>query len=107
MKTVRVGIVGAGRVADTHHLPVLALMPDVELAWICYLNRARAAKLARSYGIDEVQEKIAACSDVDVPLLATPIALVESIAPDREPKLREGLFQSFKRWSLPDRILRA
>ncbi len=82
MKTVRVGIVGAGRVADTHHLPVLALMPDVKLAWICDLNKARAARLARPYGINEVQEKIADCSDVDVVLLATPIGLRDQILKD-------------------------
>ncbi len=32
---------------------------------------------------------------------------VESIDPDREPRMREELFQSFKRWSLPDGILQA
>ena len=48
-RIVRIGVIGAGRVAEIYHLPVLAKMPDARLTWICDLDKTRALKLARAY----------------------------------------------------------
>ena len=49
MKPLRVGIVGCGVIGPTHAESYLSL-DDVELAWACDLQEARAAKLADRFG---------------------------------------------------------
>jgi predicted dehydrogenase len=78
-KIVRIGVIGAGRVSEIYHLPVLAVMPDVKLTWICDLDKPRALKLARFYRIREVQQAIVNCSDVDIVLVAMPVGLRDGV----------------------------
>jgi predicted dehydrogenase len=72
---VKIGIVGAGGVAEACHLPVLAQMPGVEIAWVCDQVRGRAEKLARAWGIKRAYGELRACPDVDAILLAIPVGL--------------------------------
>ena len=76
---VRIGVIGAGHVTETLHLPVLAAMPDVKLVWVCDVDKARADKLARFHRIGEVRETVASCSDVDIVLIATPVGLRDKV----------------------------
>ncbi len=46
-----VGIVGAGMIAETLHLPVLTSMQDVRVAWIADRDPERARSLAAAYGV--------------------------------------------------------
>ena len=78
-RIVRVGIIGAGRVVENYHLPVLAAMPGVELAWICDPDGARALKLARLHAVGEVRRELADCGDVDVALVGIPVGCREPI----------------------------
>jgi predicted dehydrogenase len=48
---VRVGIIGAGGLARSVHLPSLAEMPDVRIAAVCDLVAERAASLAKQYSV--------------------------------------------------------
>jgi len=52
MDRVRIGVIGAGSIARTVHLPSLAEMSDVELVAICDLRVERARKLAEEHGIE-------------------------------------------------------
>ena len=46
---MNVGVIGAGGIATTSHLPVLANLPDVHIAWIADRNRRKAELVARCY----------------------------------------------------------
>jgi predicted dehydrogenase len=70
---IKIGVIGAGDVADKYHLPILAAMREVELEWICDLDRARATKLAAAYGISRVEQDLSKCADVDIALVAVPV----------------------------------
>lgn len=72
---VKIGIVGAGGVAEACHLPILTQMPGVEIAWICDQYRERAVKLGRKWGIANAFDDLRSCPDVDAVLLAIPVGL--------------------------------
>ncbi len=80
---VSVGIVGAGAITRKSHLPVLASMVGVRVAWIYDQRPEAAAVLSRAYRVPAVTAvslgRLPAC---DVVLLAVP-------ADVREPYLRE------------------
>lgn len=70
---MKIGIVGAGAVTTDLHLPVLANFPDVQLRWICDINKQRAEYLAKMYKISQVFYDVKQCSDVDIVLIAIPV----------------------------------
>src|SRR6266851_654556 len=72
-KAVKVGILGAGSVAEACHLPVLTRMPGVEIAWLCDQDRGRALKLGHGWGIKHVFDDLRSCPDVDTVLIAIPV----------------------------------
>jgi predicted dehydrogenase len=76
---VRVGVIGAGWVAQSWHLPVLAAMPQVEVRWICDIDRSRAEKVARVFGVRETRQDAADCPDVDIALAAIPLGFREPV----------------------------
>ena len=47
---VRLGVVGAGALANRVHYPSLAAMPDVELVAVCDLVESKAASTAKAFG---------------------------------------------------------
>ena len=51
-RTVRVAMIGAGRMATRVHYPSLASFPDVTIAAVCDLDPARLAAAAEAYGIE-------------------------------------------------------
>jgi len=50
-RTLRVAVVGAGRMANNVHYPSLASLPDVEVAAICDLDEGRLNSTADKYGV--------------------------------------------------------
>jgi predicted dehydrogenase len=69
MKKLRVGIVGAGNIAQSAHLPAYKKFSDrVEVAAIADTNLARAKEAAKTFGIPKAfssVEELLASSDVD------------------------------------------
>ena len=70
----RIGIIGAGEIVSRIHLPVLTNMPDVQIAWICDRDDARAKAVAHGYGIPFTAfvADAAALPEADVVLLGIP-----------------------------------
>lgn len=67
----RVGILGAGSIADNVHLPVLLADPGVDVRWVADQSPTRAAALARAFRIAD--QPLEADLDVDVLLIAVPL----------------------------------
>lgn len=53
MDRIRVGFIGAGRLANSVHYPSLASFDDVEISAICDLNEERLNETANKYGVSE------------------------------------------------------
>lgn len=51
-RTVRVAMIGAGRMANTVHYPSLASFDDVKIAAICDVDQERLAQTADKYGVE-------------------------------------------------------
>lgn len=49
--TVRVAVVGLGKITQLHHLPALVHQDDVEVVALCDLSGTLAAQLAQQYGL--------------------------------------------------------
>ena len=56
MRKVRVGIIGAGGVAQSRHLPRLASIDEVDLACIWSRDSIKATKVAKDFEIPKPQE---------------------------------------------------
>ena len=72
-KPVRVGLIGAGRIAQVAHLPALAKSRQVELSAVCDPSEALATGVARHHGVEaftSVDELLD--SPIDAVLIATP-----------------------------------
>lgn len=69
----RVGIVGAGGVTETLHLPVLGAMPDLEVVWLCDTDVSKARALAARFDVKEAVTALADAPDVEGVLVATPV----------------------------------
>src|SRR5688500_17202500 len=83
-RTLSVGVLGAGVIAQQLHIPVLANMPQLTVAWIADVNEARAKALAeandmRGIGVTDPS----ALPPADVVLVAVP------------PGVRKGYFTEF------------
>ena len=68
MKKIRVGIVGAGNIAQSAHLPVYVKRDDVEVVAIADWNLERAQEAAKKFGIPNAYqnvEELLANVDVD------------------------------------------
>jgi predicted dehydrogenase len=74
MRTLSVGVVGAGDIARKVHLPVLLSMPDVHVAWIYDSSAQRTCAVANANGLRAVEpclpKDLPAC---DAALIATPV----------------------------------
>jgi predicted dehydrogenase len=78
--TVKIGMVGAGAIAQLAHLPVLAKMRGVELAAVCDNDRPKARALADRFGIPDVFtdiEDMLEIDDLEAVVVATPNHLHE------------------------------
>ena len=75
MDRVRVGLIGAGGVARTRHLPALARIPEADLRLVWSRDPARAAAVADEFGIAGVASswrEIAESDEIDAVIVATP-----------------------------------
>lgn len=71
-RVVRVGVVGTGWWATTHHLPALAGHPGARLAGVVDHDRARARKVAAAWGTTPYDDVAALLPEVDAVVVATP-----------------------------------
>src|SRR5688500_15510833 len=55
---IRIGVVGAGAIAQVAHLPVLSKMRGVELVALCDNDRPKARALADRFGIPDTYNDI-------------------------------------------------
>lgn len=53
MRTVKVGIIGCGGIANGKHMPALRSVGNVQMVGFCDIIRERAEKAAREYGVDQ------------------------------------------------------
>ncbi|MDB4564381.1 Gfo/Idh/MocA family oxidoreductase [Mariniblastus sp.] len=75
MKTIKIGIVGAGQIARDVHLPVLKAIQNVKIAWIADTNIVAAQTVGKAYGIEAVHLTggVADLPNCDIALLAIPV----------------------------------
>ncbi len=69
---IRVGIVGAGQITRTRHLPGLRAIPGVRITAVCNRRRETATRVAREFEIPKVYnnwEDLVADADVDAVLI--------------------------------------
>ena len=73
-RDVRVAIIGAGKIVEDEHLPVLKTIPGVSIAWISDQRAERRDLLSEMYRIPTVTPEAALqqIQDVDVCLIAIP-----------------------------------
>jgi predicted dehydrogenase len=79
-ESTRVGVVGAGAIAQLAHLPVLAKMRGVTLVGICDNDRPKARALADRFGIPDAFtdiEDMLELDEIDAVVVATPNHLHE------------------------------
>ena len=56
-ETVRVGIIGAGKIAQDRHIPLLQKVPDVRITQAWSRTPETARKAARQFGIPQQVER--------------------------------------------------
>lgn len=54
---MQIGIIGAGKIVEDSHLPVLANMPSLETSWVFDLNSERANAIAKVYDADSLDKE--------------------------------------------------
>ncbi len=77
---VRIGVVGAGAIAQLTHLPLLSKMRGAKLVAVCDNDRAKARALAERFGIDDTYndiEDLLESGDLQAVVVATPNHLHE------------------------------
>jgi predicted dehydrogenase len=77
---MRIGVVGAGAIAQLAHLPVLAKMRGMQLAGVCDNDGPKARALADRFGIPDAFtdiEDLLELDDLDAVVIATPNHLHE------------------------------
>ena len=70
-KQIRIGIIGAGKIVEMAHLPLLNARSDAHIAWIFDRDFARAQQLAGSYHTQALQAPD--FTGIDLALLAVPL----------------------------------
>jgi predicted dehydrogenase len=78
MNKTRIGIVGAGWVAENRHLPALKAADDADVRWIWSRDPQRAGRVAAAFSIPNIADdwrQIATAGDVDAVVVATPPSL--------------------------------
>jgi predicted dehydrogenase len=70
----RIGIIGAGNIVESNHLPVLKNIKDIKVVWIYDQNRERSSMMRAMYGVGIIEESDLEKSleEIDICLLATP-----------------------------------
>jgi len=66
--SVRVGLIGAGAIAQVSHLPALSRIPEARVTAICDVDAAKAKRVASRYNVGKVTEafeELVTLDDVD------------------------------------------
>src|SRR5882724_4679242 len=77
---IRVGVVGAGAIAQLAHLPVLSKMRGAQLVAVCDNDRNKARALADRFGVPDTFtdiEDLLEVEELDAVVIATPNHLHE------------------------------
>jgi predicted dehydrogenase len=74
MKVYKVGVIGAGNIAESNHLPVLKNLQNISVAWLYDVNSSRSMLLSNMYQVaviqkEDLKKKI---GDIDICLISTP-----------------------------------
>ncbi len=74
MKKVRVGIFGAGSIAQKRHIRETAENPNVELVAVCDIVKERAEQVAKQYGMKAYEDykELLAKENIDAVIVCTP-----------------------------------
>jgi predicted dehydrogenase len=78
--TIRLGLVGAGAIAQLAHLPVLSRIKGAELVAICDNDGPKAGALAQRLGVPDIftdMDELLDSEDIDAVVIATPNHLHE------------------------------
>jgi predicted dehydrogenase len=75
VKSLRIGLIGAGGVVSGLHAPLLKQFSDVSLDWVFDANLEAARRVAEAFGIPVAQSDLGRCPDVDAVLLAIPVGV--------------------------------
>lgn len=72
-----IGVIGAGVISRTMHLPVLKCLPDVRIAWVIDSNEDQARAVAKSFRIPfaRLPRSLSDLPPCDVALLAIPVGV--------------------------------
>jgi predicted dehydrogenase len=70
--TLKIAVVGWGRIVENNHLPVLAQMPKVSIAWVVDADSKRAKGIARKLKAGWSDDVAAIPDDLDGALIAVP-----------------------------------
>ncbi len=104
MNPIRLGIIGAGSIAQTAHLPVVSRMTDFQLVGICDTDRAKARSVAEHYRMDVVSSdynEFLERPDIDAVIVATttdthhPIGLA-ALAANKHVLIEKPLARTYK-----------
>ena len=73
-KKIRVGVIGAGKIAQIAHFPVLASLPDVEISALFSKTFDKAENLSRQFGVKKTAHTFEEFlkEDIDCAVLLTP-----------------------------------
>ena len=76
-ETVKVGIIGAGNITESVHLPILSEYPGTEISYIADVDMDRAERLSKLGGCIPIKigERIDTLPECDVVLLAIPVGV--------------------------------
>ncbi len=76
----KLGIIGAGKIVEDAHLPVLLGMNKIKVAWISDASEERSKLLSKMYAVPymPLDEAMKSLSDLDVCLIATPLGARKS-----------------------------
>ncbi|MWG33296.1 Gfo/Idh/MocA family protein [Halomarina oriensis] len=93
----RVGVVGAGEMAELAHIPAVSTLDELTLAYVADVDGDRARTVGRAHGVDAVTVTDAASlPQCDVAVLATPVGVrgeyVEVFGTRETPLLAEKPF---------------
>lgn len=96
-ETIKVGIIGAGAIVSSVHLPVLKNIDGVEVCWITDSNQSRSSDVASAFNLRALDQfSVSAFDSCDIALLATPVnarlPYLQTLADMRIPTLVEKPF---------------
>lgn len=75
MRKIKIGVIGAGGIAQLGHIPSLQAIPDVEVVAICDINKEKLESVSRHFGISETYteyNQLVKREDLDGVVICTP-----------------------------------